>query len=486
VAIYFEQLLIRGFVSRFKDRDAIVAWDLGNECNCMGPANRAQAVNWTATIANAIRAEDPKRPVVSGMHGIEVNPDSVWQIRDQALWNDILTTHPYPYFCDFTTNDAMLSLRTTMHATAQNKYYAECGGKPCMAEEIGTLGPMFASEEAAANFMRTNLFSLWSNDAVGVMWWCANEQTMLKAYPYSAFMVEQELGLLRPDRSPKPVMLEIRKFAQFLQTLDITLPPAQTDAVCLLTHGQRQWGVCYVSHILARQAGLNLRFAYADDALPDASAYLLPSVRGVKVMQADRYRKLKARVREGATLYLSMDDCVLSEFSELTGMRVLDSYQAPEQGSFDFCEQKFTYHTKRTYRLESVGAEILARDHRTGNPVMSMYPYGKGKVVCLNFPLEDAMIDAHDAFEQNAYRLYGYAFADRIAAQTLRIHGEGVFTTLHEDKEQGKLYAVAVNHTDRRASIRIDSHDYTLSRVLYGCAEHVDAYDAAVLEFVRI
>ena len=35
-ALYFEQLFIRGFVSRFKSKDALYAWDLGNECNCLG------------------------------------------------------------------------------------------------------------------------------------------------------------------------------------------------------------------------------------------------------------------------------------------------------------------------------------------------------------------------------------------------------------------------------------------------------------------
>ena len=163
-AIYFEQLFIRGFVSEFKSRSAIYAWDLGNECNCMASANRIEAASWTAVISNSIRAEDPDRPIVSGMHGLQVAPDSAWQIGDQAAWCDILTTHPYPFWCEHTKNDKILSLRTTMHATAQNKFYAECGNTPCFAEEIGTMGPMLASNEAAAKFLRTNLFSLWSND----------------------------------------------------------------------------------------------------------------------------------------------------------------------------------------------------------------------------------------------------------------------------------------------------------------------------------
>ena len=64
------------------------------------------------------------------------------------------------------------------------------------AEEIGTMGPMLCSDENAAKFMRTNLYSLWANNAAGAMWWCANDQTMLTKVPYTENMVELELGLL--------------------------------------------------------------------------------------------------------------------------------------------------------------------------------------------------------------------------------------------------------------------------------------------------
>ena len=38
VALYFEQLFVKGFVLRMKNEPAIYAWDLGNECNCMDEA----------------------------------------------------------------------------------------------------------------------------------------------------------------------------------------------------------------------------------------------------------------------------------------------------------------------------------------------------------------------------------------------------------------------------------------------------------------
>lgn len=479
-AVYFEQLFIRGFVSRFKSRKTIYAWDLGNECNCMGDADRIQAVNWTATIRNAILAEDTTRVVVSGMHSLEVEPGSAWTIQDQALWNDILTTHPYPYWCDHTRNDDVLSLRTLMHATAQTKYYAECGNKPCLAEELGTMGPMLASNEVAAKFLRTNLFSLWSNGSVGVMWWCAHEQTMLSAFPYSDNHVELELGLLNPDRSPKPAMYEIKKFSDFLKKLDFTLPPAKVDAVCILSHGQRQWGVCYASYVLASRAGINLRFCYADDEIPEADVYLLPSVNGIRPVKSKNYKTLKERVYEGASLYISMDNGVLSEFEALTGMRVVDSHESRESRSFNLSGESFNFCTKRTYTLESVGAEVLASDN-CNNPVLSLYNYGEGKVTYLNFPLEENLIDGHNAFDGNAFELYRYVFKREIDSQPVKIIGDGVYTNLHEKDD--KMYAIVINYSEKQTDIEIVSKDYSLKRVLYGDANSISSYDAAVFEF---
>lgn len=481
-ALYFEQLFIRGFISRFKSREAIYAWDLGNECNCMGDATRIEAEHWTAVIANAIRAADATRPVVSGMHSLQTDPDKSWRIEDQAMWCDVLTTHPYPYWCAHTRNDKTLSLRTTMHATAENKYYSECGGKPCLAEEIGTMGPMLSSNDAAAKFLRTNLFSLWSNDSAGVMWWCAHEQTMLSAFPYSTNMVELELGMLNPDRSPKPVTLEMKKFSEWLKTLDFTLPKADTDAVCLISLGQRQWGVCLSSHILARQAGLNLRFAFVEDGIPASERYLLPSVNGITVMNSRHYGELKKRVADGAELYISMDNGVLSEFEALTGVRVADSYETREVRSFELDGKEYKFTTKRSFILEPVGAEVILRDN-LGNPLLTKNSYGKGTVYYLNFPLEENHIDGHDAFDTGLSCIYSLLFS-KWRADDVRITGEGVYTTLHRAGDA--VYAVAVNHTDKAADIKIDTKGYKLSRIIYGSDKSVSGFDASVLKFEKI
>ena len=144
VALLFEQRFVKGIVTNFKNKSAIYAWDLGNECNCLyGVDNKYEASNWTGTIANAIRANDNTRPVVSGMHSIGVDaPNVSWTIKGQAEFCDILTTHPYPYWVNYAYKDRTASLRTAMHATCETKYYADLGKRPCLVEEIGTMGPM--------------------------------------------------------------------------------------------------------------------------------------------------------------------------------------------------------------------------------------------------------------------------------------------------------------------------------------------------------
>lgn len=283
-ALYFEQLFVKGFVERFKSRKTIYAWDLGNECNCVAEVdNNFSAAAWTATISNAIHSADGGRPVISGMHSLTL--DGNWRIEDQARFTDILTTHPYPLWCRHTTIDETLSLRTTMHATAETKWYSDIGNKPCFAEEIGTMGPMVCSNERAADFLRLNMFSLWANGSEGVMWWCNHDQNLLETFPYTVNMIEQELGLIDSEQNPKPALSEIKKFADFLAQNDIDLPKPQENGVCLLTKDTDHWGVAYMTYILAKKIGLNLKFSYSyEQAIPNSNLYLLPSINGMAHM----------------------------------------------------------------------------------------------------------------------------------------------------------------------------------------------------------
>ncbi len=211
VAIQWQVRLVRYLVHRFKDHPAIAAWDLGNECNCMAAVpNRQAAWLWASTITNAIRVEDASRPVVSGMHSLLPGRTAHWTMQDQAEITDLLTTHPYPYFTPHCDQDPVNTLRTILHSTAESRFYADIGGKPCLVEEIGTLGPILASEAVAASYVQACLFSLWAHDCHGFLWWCAYDQLHLEQAPYDWAACERELGLIRRDRTIKPVLRVIQ------------------------------------------------------------------------------------------------------------------------------------------------------------------------------------------------------------------------------------------------------------------------------------
>jgi hypothetical protein len=81
---------------------------------------------------------------------------------------------------------------TKAKATAESRLYADLGGKPCFAEEIGALGRMLCSESVEADVARVNLFSLWAHDCRGFLWWCAFDQDHLAHAPYDWCTAERD------------------------------------------------------------------------------------------------------------------------------------------------------------------------------------------------------------------------------------------------------------------------------------------------------
>ena len=459
-AILFQQKFITGFVGRFKRRSEIFAWDFGNECNCMYPLNNREAAhNWTLTISNCIRACDNTRPIVSGMHNLDI--EGTWTIEAQADGSDILTTHPYPYWTAHCRMDTYSSIRTLLHATCETKLYGDIGGKPCLVEEIGTMSPMNCDDETSAGFVRANLYSNWANGARGLLWWCAHEQVNLSTPPYTWNMCEIELGMTDKSGTPKPVLREFKKFKECMAQNDFELPPAYEDGVCILAKGQDNWGVAYMSYILGKQAGINLRFAFGEQELPESRVYLMPSVKGHLVMARERYLDLIEKVANGAVLYISNDECILAEFSKLTGLTVQDSRQS-----------------KRI--LEANGADILETD-ANGAPVFTKYTYGKGTVYYLDYPLEAMLLNESGAFEQNRHEIYREVFSGQYDSHILCCENKDIGITGHFGKD--KSYVVLINYSGERVSPVVHINGgYKIVRQIGGSINSIEPFSTVILE----
>ncbi len=430
VSLRFQIKLVSGIVSRFKDKKAIYAWNLGNECNCMSSCDcRETAFNWSSLIANTIRAYDNTRPVISGMHGLSVQ-DKPWLIEDQGETTDMLTTHPYAYFVPHCAVDPINSIRTLMHGTTETLLYKDISKKPCLVEELGTLSNSICSDEVSADFMRVNLLSNWAENSPGVLWWCAHEQSHLTAPPYNWCMLERELGMLDKDYKPKKYFLEMKKFGEFLQKTGLKQSAPQTDTAILLTRNTDCWGLAYMSYILAKQAGLEAEFVAPNTPLPDKKAYIMPSAAGDGCLYQEYYNDLKNRVYEGATLYVSNRDAFFTEFKEVFGLEVQYNEMFTDiSGEFELFEKKIPYKYIQRRVMKPTGATVIASDTEE-NPLFSVHAYGKGKIFFLNFPMEEEMLTEAFAFNKNREVVYEYAFKEILEKKPVRSKNPFVTVTV--------------------------------------------------------
>lgn len=468
--IRWQVRLVRRIVGDLRDHPAIVAWDLGNECNCMGKADAHQAYLWTQAIAGTIRSADATRPVVSGMHSLPVEPSAPWSIRDQAELTDVLTTHPYPLFTPLVDLDPVTSLRPTVHASCETRLYADLGGKPCFAEETGTLGTMFASDAMSPHYLRTVLWSLWANDGRGMLWWCAYDQFHLEHAPYDWTPVERELGLIRPDREAKPILAEFASFRAAQRTAGIeSLPPRLTDGVCVLTRDQDSWPVAFNTWCTAKQAGLDLVFRTSDQPLPAAGLYLLPCLKGGKSIPRRRWHELLARIKAGATLYVSLDDWWASEIEKTFGVENDERDKpGPRTWRLDGVAADLRTGPVR-WRVRPTRAQVLGREG-DGNPVFTSVDYGKGRIFLCTAPLELESARTPGAYGPGAvaWRVYAAIAAGlsprRVAAKAL------ASTALTEHPvDDGRRLLVAINHHHEAVEERVVvAEGWRVERVLYG------------------
>lgn len=487
-AMMWQVRYVRCFVKRFRQEDAILAWDLGNECNVLASYDTAEELyNWASGIAGAIRMEDGKRPIISGMHGLL--PEGKWNIFHQAELTDMLTTHPYPLFTEHCDAAPLQTIRTVLHGTAETLFYRGIGQKPCFVEEAGTLGNMLGDEETAGAYERVCLYSLWAHDCRGYLWWCANEQSHLKHPPYDWNVIERELGLFHLDGSPKPVMKEMQAFSEFLESFAYErLPERIVDGVCVLTRNQDYWGNAYMSFALAKQAGLDIEFAYADQKLPDAPLYLMPGVCGDAAITARRMEQLMEKVREGALLYISLDDGLLSGIEQLCGVRSKgrERFYGTKQVTFE-TESEFTIPLSFAYRmkLEAYDGQVLACDE-DGNPVCVKKQHGKGAVVLLTAPVEMILARQHGRIlkKPEYYRIYQMLRQWMPSEKIGRIDQVNVGITEHIVNEEKRIL-VLVNYDPEPAKVQVQLQEgWKVGRMLRGTFE-IPGNDCTVVECER-
>jgi endo-1,4-beta-mannosidase len=476
VALVWQQKFVTSFVKRLKNKPAIIAWDFGNECNEMQKLdNHNQAYVWSSVIAGAIKSQDNTRPIVSGMHSLQAENNAVWRIIDQAATTDVLTTHPYSLWTRFTSQDGINTMRTILHGAAETRLYGDLSGKPTLTEETGVMGPMTGGEKEKAAFARTALFSNWAHDCMGTFWWCAYDQLSFKYPPYNYASVEAELGLIKEDRTTKPVMNEFKAFSNFIDKLPFkTLPVRKTEAICIVTEGQDIWSVAYSSFMLAKQAGFDFEFQKADQKIKDAPLYLLPSLKGIAPFYKDYWFQLLDKVKAGATLYMSLDDAYLPTFNEPLGVEVATNEKRRDQITFNATINSesliFTSKSERKLTIDPKKATVLAAEE-DGNPIFLKTSYGKGFIYLLTFSLENNLTTTTGAFDKGQpkyFNIYREIAAPLIRQRVVQQTNPFIGVTEHELNSKEKII-ILVNYSTESIISKVEIKEgWKIKSVLYG------------------
>jgi hypothetical protein len=216
--------------------------------------------------------------------------------------------------------------------------------------------------------------------------------------------------------------------------------------------------------------------------LPPSDLYLLPSLDSLQVMGKKRYDALLERVANGATVYLSLGDTILSKFESFSGLRVLDSYVGDDSGVAVLDDIAIPYTRRAIFTMQPTTARVLATD-ANGAPFLTVNAYGKGRVYVVNAPLEKGLLGRHHAFDGEEHKLYQRLFGE-FANHAVKVTGSDLAVTYHPT-ENG-MTVVVVNHTAQDKSFAVQTADgYHFDCAYYGQADCVKAFDVCVLQYSK-
>ena len=404
-ALKWEARFVDYFVRRTRHLPAIAAWEVGDECIAMQlTPHRNLPEVWMRFMNNIIRRADGTRPVI-GQNGIWINEHhrnyAAWNVMEQAEFSDFLTTHPYGMWGD-AYNDDFMGIRSSLFCASHTKGLEEISGVPAFIEEHGARFQEQANRRNLAQYARGMLWNSWAADCRAMLWWCAFNQTDMEFPPYDWPEPCLELGAWTRERVPEPIVKTFSNFAALLKKLPFeVLPKAKPDAVFIVNSEE----MIHSTYVLARQAGIMPEFQSPQQDIRNAKTYFLPSATGRANLRLRQWNQLKAKVREGATLYLSLNDTFLDSLDKVAGIEVAFRERSGGEDICDFGDFKLKvpYLVKRRY--QPITAKVLARN-QDGDGVFFVNDYGRGKVYAFVYDFERSFYAGAGQYAQPGWKVY--------------------------------------------------------------------------------
>ena len=386
-----------------------------------------------------------------GAWGVEVTGnDNGFRIRDIAELVDFLGPHVYRMETD----------QVRQHLTAG--FICELldfHGRPVVLEEFG-LTSDYTSEANAAHYYRQLLHNSLLAGSTGWLAWNNTDYDAIESQaPYVHHPFELHFGLVDRHGRPKAQAVEMKKFAELLERLDVvhTRRPDADIAIIVSSFLEAQYPfreeqdatvifeTVRQAYVASREADLAVVLAREVDGLPgDAKLLILPST---KQLLATSWTRLRELAEDGATVYAShfvgahsnqrgswwpnidetfgvvkqsrygliepiVDDVLrarfVTSFGDIAGGEVLEFAVGGNENSRSFLP------------VIPTDAEIIAVDAHD-RPVLLRRRVGKGQLVLSTYPLEYMAAVTPAVNPEPTHRLYAALAVESGAAPDIRV-----------------------------------------------------------------
>ncbi len=468
IALRWEIRYIKYLVSRFKEISNIIAWDLGNEIENLCSGNTKDEFHiWCNILADSIRVSDSTRPIATGLGGFCIENGRA-NLYDLAESCDMNTVHAYNIF--ETARDPVNTMKPILDNIFKCRISEDIGSTPTFLQEFGAIGYTNCSLKSEAEFYRATVLATLSHGFHGTMYWCAFDQGYLTFPPYNWNNIGSDYGFYDKELNKKPIVDENIRIKPLL---DIDLPKYETNCTIIVPREEQGFekDILRSTYLLAKRANLDADFCYALDKLPDSDLYILPSVKYDKAITNTRLGELMDKVKEGASLYISLSRAYFRNIPQMAGVTVNNRIDISKDKHIVFNDCDLVVNSDVEYDITETECQVLAYDEND-MPMFVKNSYGKGNIYFLFAPLEEYLANRNGTFFEDNTPDYEYIYrtiSENITDKKIcNIHSKFICATEHYC-DDGSVYIFAINYSNKEQSAMISVPDeYNLSVVWGG------------------
>ncbi len=400
-----EAELVAQVVEVLRDEPGVFGWQLANEGFCAGFASAVDLEEWTRLMREAIRELDPQRPIALGIDAETFLRSTGFDVRAAVASCEFAVSHVTSAYRAYAAEGPS----TSGPSTYLDSFLLRLAdrGKPVLADDVGALSlEASPAEEAAA--IRTALWSGVANGASGVLVRRLRDFVTEHREPYFLDPFETMVGVIDAAGRSKPAFREAHRFLATLGSTSLRgfEPTPERTAVIMPAErykplpnlaGLFDPRACLSAFVAAKEAHIPLTVAHETDEFDDYSVVIVPSAfrLGKKT-----WSRLTSFVQRGGSLVLSYGGGdAHPAIRELFGIESLGDAGASSRLSCrvaqsgvlgDIVDFDARLEVPNFARLTADTAAVVATD-ASGNPLLTVNQFGKGRAVYLAVPLERAI-----------------------------------------------------------------------------------------------